>query len=276
MRKLVLFLAVFAATIILTLPMFYDEPQSFGPPIAGAPIYATAGNTFPVAGQEAPDEETGGLVLNAPDIIDVGQLVILDARSSDVDHITWQVIPHTEDFRVVDDGTDFLGMGFLSARPDGPAQYVLILSGSKATPDGKSISFLQHKTIVVNGVDLDEGPTTLVSKVSSWVRRVENYEGKDEAAKRLAGVFSKLATKESVTVDTILQDTAAGNTGALGDDLEKWKPFLLALEDNLDALIQAGGLETREDYRETWLAIARGIHRTVPATKLTVDKETEK
>jgi hypothetical protein len=70
-----------------------------------------------------------------------------------------------------------------------------------------------------------------------------------------------LALKTEIDVDGILEATALANTAVLGEDLEKWVPFLKSLEDELDAHIEAGGLKSREDYRDTWLAISKGLER---------------
>lgn len=251
MRKLLLFLSVFLVSTVAFLSMM--QSVSDIPRIAAMPerLPRGVGSLLPVAGQDAPEIGEGGIVLKTQDICEVGELIRLDARESDVDSLTWQVLPFTEDFEVVDDGL----RAFLSARF--PGQFLVIVAGAK-----NGHSFLQHKMIIVEGDEIP-GPSTLTQQVTSWVNKVENYEGKAAKGQALAEVFRDLAMDTRIDVAQILEATALANTAVLGNDLERWVPFLVQLEGALDALVESGGLQTRDDYRNTWLAIAKGIERAV-------------
>lgn len=218
------------------------------------------GNSFPIAGQDPVPAD--GIILKAPDICEIGELVRFDARDSTV-NLTWQILPATNDFEVVDQGK----RAFFTSRI--PGSYLVIIAGAK-----EDVPYLVHHTIVVEG-DFEPGPVTLAQKVSGWVAQVEDYEGKDIKAAALADVFRSLATKEEVSVDDMLEATAVANSAVLGDDLEKWVPFLEALGNELDAYVEEGELDTRADYREIWLLIAKGIERSVPKAAIIAFEDTK-
>lgn len=256
MRKTLVFLLIVVATACAALPLVHPASRFMVPKttikVAEGPTLDSRGYTFPIAGQD-PVEEVG-IVIDAPEFCDVGELVRLDATESQVDGLTWQVLPYTEDFEVIEDGR----RAFFSARPGGAPAYLFIVAGAK---DGKP--YLQHFTITVKG-QLPPGPLTLSQQVASWVSKVQDYEEKDAHCLALANVFRELAVKEDVSVDQILEATALANTAVLGEDLDKWVPFLESLGKELDAILEAGALKTREDYKDTWVAIADGLERAVP------------
>lgn len=257
-----IFTLFFFAGMAIGLPIYEKVKREAKPkpePVAKA-VAEGVGNHFPIAGQDPTPQE--GIILKAQDICQIGELVRLDARDSTV-NLTWQILPATDDFEVVDDGK----RAFFTSRI--PGSYLIIVAGAKeGTP------YLVHHTIVVEG-NVDPGPMTLVQKVSGWVRQVEEYEGKNAKAAAIAEVFRSLAVKEEISVDKMLEATAVANSAVLGEDLDKWIPFLEALGNELDAFVEAGELDTREQYKEVWLLIARGIERTVPKEALEALKTEE-
>lgn len=212
-----------------------------------------AGNVFPIAGQE--EVEPNGLILRAQDEAEVGELVRLDASESEVDGITWQILPDTSDFEVIEDGR----RAFFSAREESAGKsFLIIVAGAKGgTP------YLKHHTLKIKGEPAPPKPETVASKVKRWAASVEDYAGKAEHAKALAGVFRKLAEADDVTVDDMLDATATANTAVLGADLDKWLPLLEPLGEELDTLTEAGELNSRGDYKEVWLLIAEGIEQAI-------------
>ena len=205
-----------------------------------------------IAKQEEGDSV--GIVLKAPTHeLEVGELVRLDASESDVDGLTWKIIPATPDFEVIEEGR----RAFFSSRV--PGSYLIIIAAAK-----EGIPFLKHHTLEIVGNDpTPPTPKNLTSKVRRWVKDVEDYDGKETHAAALAAVFRKLATAEDVSVDDMLEATATANTAVLGDNLEQWIPLLKPLGTELDAITEAGGLETREDYKTVWINIAEGIEKGV-------------
>ena len=137
-----------------------------------------------------------------------------------------------------------------------PGSYLIIIAGAKAgTP------YLQHHTVEVIGEDPAPSPANLEAKIRRWVKAVDEYEGRQVHALAIAAVFRKLAGAEDVEVDEILNATATANSAVLGDDLDKWLPLLEPLGEELDVLMEAGDLETREQYQAVWGQIADGIEK---------------
>ena len=212
-------------------------------------IPSTAGR--PVVGQvidaEVAIADEGGIILEAPIKCEVGELVRLDARKSDVDDLVWDIIPKTPDFEVVESKR----RGFFSARMGG--EYLILIGGAK---NGKA--FLYHQKITVKG-EPTPAPTGLVYKISQWVSQLpDDVPGKNAKLASMAGVFKKLGEGD-IDVDKILEATALANSAVLGDDLDAWVPFLDKLGSELDDMIDGDRLSTPEQYRATWLEIAKGL-----------------
>lgn len=244
-RILFLFVTVaafFAAPFILD----YVSTHQYRP-TASLPI---VGQSFPIAGQD--ESEISGIVLRAQDEAEIGELVRIDASASDVDSLAWQIIPYTEDFEVIEDGR----RAFFSSRVGG--SYLIIIGAAKGNQ-----AYLTHHTIEVIGEEPEPGPETLSIKVRRWTKSVEKYEMREGHALALAGVFRKLANAEDVDVENMLEATATANSAILGDDLDKWLPLLEPLGQELDTISAAGGLGTRDQYKDVWLAIAEGIEKGV-------------
>ena len=245
-RILFLFFTCFAVAVA---PTIYKEVRSLETPPTKAqqPI---AGQNHPIAGQENGDDT--GIVLRAPDEAEIGELVRLDASSSDVDSLTWQIIPATPDFEVIEDGR----RAFFSSRVRG--SYLIIIGGAK---DQQAL--LRHHTIDVLGDAPEPGPENLSVRVRRWTKAVKDYEGREAQGLALAGVFRKLGLADDITVDQMLEATATANSAVLGDNLEKWLPLLEPLGRELDLITADGGLSTREQYKDIWLKIAEGIEKGV-------------
>lgn len=248
---LTLTVAAIAATPVIMQQIHYKN----SPKVAQFGGIPTAGQSFPIAGQEEA-EVSGGLVITAPDDCEVGELVRIDASQSDVDHLTWQIIPATTDFEVIEAGR----RAFFSARKGAAGQsFLIIISAAKKLDDGTVVSYLQHHTIDVLGEAPEPGPETISTKVRRWVRDVKEYPKREDHALALAQVFRKLGTAEDITVDQILEATATANSAVLGEDLERWMPFLEPLGVELDEI----ELKTRDDYKDVWLKIADGIEKGI-------------
>lgn len=77
-----------------------------------------------------------GIVLTAPEQCEVGELVRIDATSSDVDSLTWDILPPTPDFEVINK------RAFFSGRKKG--EWLVVVAGAKGGQ-----SFLSHMKITV-------------------------------------------------------------------------------------------------------------------------------
>ena len=207
--------------------------------------------------QDAPnvDELEPKIVLNAPTICEVGELVRIDLHDSTVVTtllvVTIPGLQITEDFEIIEDGR----RAMFSSRE--PGEYVVMVAGAKGDEP-----FLAYQRISVEG-DTSANPKrpNLGRQVSQWVRRVKPYEKRRDHGKALADVFRTTADQADVNVDGMLEVTAHANSAVLASDFEKWKVFLDGLEDALDKLIEDDQLQSREQYRTVWYDIAKGIER---------------
>lgn len=208
----------------------------------------------------AADDPAPSLVLKAPSTCVVGELVRLDLRESIIGGVQWRVLPETPDFEVIEDGR----RAFFSSRV--PGSYLFIVAGAKG-----DTALLTHHTIVVAGDVPGPGPgpnppavKTLAEQVTDAVKALPDYEGKATHVKGVAQVFRKMAEGSDISVDQILEATAVANSAVLGDKLEAWIPVLDKLGVLLDAMVDGGKLNTRDEYKATWLEIAKGLEATLP------------
>lgn len=184
--------------------------------------------------------------LDAPDTCVVGELVTLDGSKSESE-LTWKVLRVDSSLEECLDFKSFGKVACFSARAS--SHWLVIVSG--VSKDGKP-SMITHSIVVGDG---GGSVVNLESKIRTWARKVETENRREEAIK-LAQSFRALAGAE-LPADKIIEATAFANKQALGDSLEAWMPFLDPLGDYLDE----AGLETRDDYRRTWIEIAEAIER---------------
>lgn len=220
-------------------------------------VLPVAGDFYQVAGQQPnvePAPDTPQITLRAKKLCEVGELLRLDATESTVDGLTWQIIPKTNDFEVIENGR----RAFFSSRTPG-SEYLVILAGAK---DGKA--YLKHHKIRVRGELPAPGPKTIDLKISEWLDLVPESEFKKEDAIRVATAFEETASKlqaGEMDVDNMLEATAVANVVALGERLEDWKAFLTELGTEMQIYVDSGQLETREQFLEVWATVAKGLRQ---------------
>lgn len=222
--------------------------------VIASPVTRTYSDS-PVASQvDVPADEPElavGIYIDAPSVADVGELVRFDASKSNVEGMRWSIKPETPDFETIEQGR----RAFFSAREhDAGRTFLITIAGAKG-----GAAFLQHHTIEIAGGGGGSNGRSLTSRVRSWVSKVPEYESRAEHVLAVSQVFRKLADAEDVDVGRMLESTATANSAVLGDDLEKWLPFLETLGAELDRMVSEGELSTREQYRDAWLAIADGL-----------------
>lgn len=222
------FINVFLLTFLLALPVSVGG-DSGTPQVAGQDVEPTP----------------AVFTVDIQDECEVGELVRLNT-SGEVDGITWKVKPETPDFEVIEEGR----RAFFSARM--PGEYLIIVAAARGGEP-----FLHWQTLTVRG---EPTPVSrLTHKVGEWLKRLPADIDKSKI-KQVAGVFRKLANSETA-VDKMLEATALANSAVIGDELEKWVPFLDGLGNELDAMVASGDLSTREQYRAVWLEIAAAMER---------------
>lgn len=203
-----------------------------------------------------PEDEDWKIQLNVTNICGVGELVRIDLRKSTVATtlvvVTIPDLLATEDFEIIEEGR----RAFFSSRV--PGEFLVIVAGAK-----NDKPYLLYQRISVEGDGDTPSPivVSLSTKVAGWVRKVEAYEQRNAHGLALVGVFTRLSDSSDVAIDDMLEATALANSAVLGSDLSKWEGFLDGLGTTLDDYLNADQLSTREDYRQVWKQIAKGIRR---------------
>jgi len=206
------------------------------------------GGGHPIARQDVPVEVVSRpFTVNVQDDCEIGELVRM-VVDGDVEGITWKVKPETPDFEVIEGGRRAL----FSSRTGG--DYLIIVAAAR---DGEPFLFFQ--TLTVKGGEPPAPVSELTRKVQTWLKRLPANTDKAKIV-AVAGVFRELADG-ATPIDKMLEATALANSAVIGDDLENWMPFLEGLGDELDVMVEAKQLETREQYRAAWLEISAAIEK---------------
>jgi hypothetical protein len=186
---------------------------------------------------------------NGRKTVQVGELVRVDLRDSDLTGIDIDILPSSKDFEIIDGGK----RAYFSSRVGG--EYLVLIAGAK-----EGSAALGYFRIIVKCKSAPTPATQEVARLcEDWIALVEEYEGKNEHIAAVAGVFRKLADKQDVKVENMLEATAVANSAILGDSLDRWLPFFDKLGGQLDEYGKQGKIKSRDDYRQTWLAISDGI-----------------
>ena len=177
------------------------------------------------------------ITLTAPDTCGIGELVELDASASVASSFTWQVIPETSDFRIIERGSRAL---FCSGSP---GKYLFVLAAAK----GNTVD-CEIKEIIVGSTVLD----TFSSKVQTWLPA----DTDPKILEKLAKSFERVAAAGHDDIGTLIKTTALSNRAILGDDLDGYKPFLTAFSDYLKDNYSD---EPIEKHIELWFKIASAL-----------------
>lgn len=225
------FLVPFLLAFVLVLPAGGDSPGKAA--VLGI-----------VAGQDAVEVEPT-FAVDIQDECEVGELVRMSADGS-VDGIRWEIKPDSPDFEVIGDGR----RAFFSGRT--PGEFLIIVAGAKGGQP-----FLHYQTLTVRG---DPTPVSeLTGKIYTALKKLPKDVNKAKV-KQVAGVFRKMANSDT-PVEKMLEATALANSAVIGDDIESWVPFLEDLGTELDSLVEAKKLDTRDQYKSAWLEIAGALER---------------
>lgn len=185
------------------------------------------------------------VVLECPDKVQSGQLVVLDASKSEAVSFDWIVEPATPNFLVIDGGK----RAVFSA-PGGTFRFYV--AGAKG--DGVDAEF---RTVTV-GEAAPVDPVVPDSQVAKWVKLVPG-DTKAEVkglAKSFRSVQTQIAAGVLRDAKSIIEATAISNRGTLADRAAAWKPFFVELEKELNSKRDAGKLKTVDDHKAEWARIA--------------------
>lgn len=197
-----------------------------------------------VVGQDVPVvPESNPFEVVVPAECEVGELVRMEAKG-DFGGVVWKVMPETPDFEVIEMGR----RAMFSAR--GPGEYLVMVAAASGDEP-----FLHWQTLTVKGEPVPV--SELTKKVREWLKLLPADVDKTKVS-QVAAVFKKMATSET-EVEKMLEATALANSAVIGDDIDAWVPFLDGLGKELDAMVAAGELTTRDQYKATWLEIAAAM-----------------
>jgi len=216
---------------------------------------------------EQPVEGTPRVVIDAPDMVHVGDMIVIDLSASIGTGFDLRIIPSPPTVRVFNEGRIIT-----AATGDAPTEYLFIFScalGDKSDIQTKVIRVETKEPPTPPAppeppVEPPVKPTSLASKVIGWCSDVKSPSAKSDAIK-LQQVFNTLATSirsgAFSDVVQIMDATKEANDRALGVNKDHWRPFLTHLSGELGALFDAGRLPTIESHAEVWTEVANGLQQ---------------
>lgn len=211
---------------------------------------------------EEPTEGTPKVVVNAPDQVYVGDMIVIDLSASVGSGFDLRIIPEPPTVRVFNEGRIIT-----AATGDKPTEYLFIFScacGDKSDLQTKVIRVEQKEEPKVepDKPEPKPEPKGLVSKVVGWCSEVQSPAAQSDAMK-LHQVFNTLASsiESGVFSDVaqIMDATKEANDRALGNNKEHWTTFLDRLGDELGTLFETGKLPTIESHAKVWAEVAQGL-----------------
>jgi hypothetical protein len=194
--------------------------------------------------------------IKAPAVVKVGQLAILDVSGSSAASFSWQVVPATANFQVIDGGKRAV---FSTSIDETATSFMFIIGGAK----GDTIE-VKTWTIAITGRDTNGNTSmSLADKVTSWCAAVQSPTKHDDLVK-MSQTFSSVAEAAkagtSTTAEDMVKATAQANLKALGaDNLGNWKPFFVSLQAEMKSLDAAGKLPDTEAHIAVWEQIADAL-----------------
>ena len=182
------------------------------------------------------------IVINVPAAAGIGELVTLDASASTTP-FSWYFISEDADFKVIENGKKAV---FCARKP---GNYTFILTAA----NGSSVV----KTIVIQL----QKPVVVVTNILDGVLNLIPKNAKPSILEKVARSFERVASAGHTDIGILVKTTAASNRAILGDNLEEWKPFLIAFSSYLKTNLKD---ESIDAHVETWFKLAlalRGVNK---------------
>ncbi len=180
------------------------------------------------------------ITVDGPDLYQPGQLIVIDASASTATTLTWTILPHTDNFRVIGGGKAI----FTSNGEE--KEYTIIITGWL---NGVAAQWIHTISL---GYDSNIAVTELQERVISWLP----VDRTTLETAKLAQAFNSIARIiENGTLnsaDEIVEATAWSTSDALGDEIDKWKPFLKSLQEYLEE-------SPPDNHAIVWREIARAL-----------------
>lgn len=248
-------ITVLVITMIVNVSALTGRPTSKS--VVDIPNAVFVSRATPEASQSAsaPTE----LVISAPDQVYVGDLVEVDASSSQGESYKWQVVGVKDgNFRVIDAGTRVL------IAADKAGEIVVHVAGvvaGKVDLKTRVIQVLKAgESVVDKAVEVaDKVAETIKDKVKQAIDALK-VERKSESQAALADSFETVAKMIDLgaieTPQDVVKYTKELNTKALGDDAAQWKPVMTLIEKHVGSLAKSGDLQTLPQHAKVWRDIA--------------------
>jgi hypothetical protein len=228
-------IASLAILLALTTP-FLAQSDPTDPP--------TPSEAVTVASDEQAEAK---LVLVAPSVCRIGELVRFDVSGSTAASFKWILVPDLSDFEVYDAGA----RAVFSARKAGEYRFIV------ACAKGDSIDVVTH-VVKVLAPPLIPQTDNLTDWIPYWNWDLDLPKAEIEA---LAASFEEVAADadDFEDVGDFIKATAKASREALGDRIEVWKPILDKVGANLSEKAETGAMTSPEECREEWLKVAEGL-----------------
>jgi hypothetical protein len=203
----------------------------------------------PVAKATVPAKVEAKVVLSAPSVCRIGELVRLDVSESVADSFKWLLVPQSQDWLTYEGGAKAV----FSARTAGDYQFIVAVA-----KDGS----VDVVTWVVKVMEPPSEPAVDASLVE-WIPYWNWTLGlPQDECKALAASFEAIAANVNDLDDPQewIKATAKANREVLGERLDAWKPMLDKIGAVLLERAQSGALATPEDHAKMWKEIAAGLN----------------
>lgn len=202
----------------------------------------------PVEPDAPVEEDEITLVIDAPDKVKAGDLVVLSVEGSNAASFEWKILPSTNNFLVIDEGRRAV---FSCGEA---AEFIFIVAAAK---DNK-VRVECHKLVVTGPPQVANG---IESVIAALCDRVDSPAKRDDAlllSQSFEGVASAMEEGTWTPLD-IAKATKRANKKALGDREANWQPFAAGLSKALKQMAEEGKLNTTEAHIEVWQQIAAAL-----------------
>jgi len=187
------------------------------------------------------------IVLSAPSIARIGELIRLDVSGSAADSFKWLLVPESVDWLVYEEGAKAV----FSARAAGEYRFIV------ACAKEGTVDVVTH-IVRILGPPATPEEGNFAQLLPFWMWDTPLPAAECEA---LAVSFETIAARASELEEPAdwIKATAEANRSILGDNLDAWAPILDKIGAELLRKAQTGALMSPEDHSRVWMEIAAGL-----------------
>lgn len=194
------------------------------------------------------------VVIEAPDTVQVGDMIIVDVSKSVGAGFDLQIIPEPKYVRVFESGKIIC-----TSTGNKTAEYLFIVSCAL-----NEQSDVKTHLVKVEGGDLiiPEPGKSITAKIMEWCKSVQSPTIRDDALKlsqSFASIAAIIKSGAFSSAEEIVNATKTSNQDALGENLEYWIPVFDGLMTELKTMAESGLLQTPESHAPVWNDVATGL-----------------